>query len=106
MLSQCRSCGQRMDSPRSYGERNRDMANPKVRMYREQSFGHLKGLAGISDRQVAEQLALYAGYVRQVNRRKEKRLPRFGSEAAGTRVTPNWPSARAGSVSTTRGRSR
>src|SRR5438034_308568 len=39
MLSQCRSCGQRMDSPRSYGERNRDMANPKVRMYREQSFG-------------------------------------------------------------------
>jgi len=30
------------------------MANPKVRMYREQSFGHLKGLAGISDRQIAE----------------------------------------------------
>src|SRR5216117_2620707 len=72
MLSQCRSCGQRMDSPRSYGERNRDMANPKVRMYREQSFGHLKGLAGISDRQIAEQLALYAGYVRQVNRLNEE----------------------------------
>src|SRR5213080_4436552 len=72
MLSQCRSCGQRMDSPRSYGERNRDMANPKVRMYREQSFGHLKGLAGISDRQIAEHLALYAGYVRQVNRLNEE----------------------------------
>ncbi len=48
------------------------MANPKVRMYREQSFGHLKGLAGISDRQIAEHLALYAGYVRQVNRLNEE----------------------------------
>ncbi len=68
------------------------MANPKVRMYREQSFGHLKGLAGISDRQIAEHLALYAGYVRQVNRLNEERLPSFGSEAEGMRVTPNSPS--------------
>src|SRR5262249_48697527 len=44
------------------------MANPKVRMYTEHSFGHLKGLEGISDRQIAEHLALYAGYVRQVNK--------------------------------------
>ena len=48
------------------------MTNPKVRMYKEQSFGHLKGLAGISDRQIAEHLALYAGYVRQVNKLNEE----------------------------------
>jgi len=35
--------------------------------YAEQRFDHLKGLDGISDDQIGEHLALYAGYVRQVN---------------------------------------
>src|SRR5215510_1906981 len=61
-----------MTNPRPRVERNREMTNPKVRMYKEQSFGHLKGLAGISDRQIAEHLALYAGYVRQVNKLNEE----------------------------------
>ena len=35
--------------------------------YSAKSFDHLKGLAGISDGQIAEHLDLYAGYVKQVN---------------------------------------
>ncbi len=42
------------------------------RTYREQSFDQLKGLDGISDQQIAEHLALYAGYVKQVNNLNEK----------------------------------
>jgi superoxide dismutase, Fe-Mn family len=36
-------------------------------MYQAKSFDHLKGLAGLSDGQLAEHLELYAGYVKQVN---------------------------------------
>ena len=36
-------------------------------MYQAQSFDHLRGLAGMSDGQIAEHLELYAGYVKQVN---------------------------------------
>ena len=39
----------------------------KATKYQEQKFEHLKGLDGLSDAQIAEHLALYAGYVRQVN---------------------------------------
>ena len=39
----------------------------RVPSYREQSFDRLHGLDGISDRQIAEHLRLYAGYVKQVN---------------------------------------
>ena len=43
------------------------MATHKApKAYRKQEFD-LKGLAGISDAQVEEHLALYAGYVKQVN---------------------------------------
>ena len=35
--------------------------------YSEQPFDQLRGLDGISDEQLREHLALYAGYVRQVN---------------------------------------
>ena len=43
------------------------MARTKAKAYREQSFDHLHGLAGISDDQIAEHLKLYSGYVKQVN---------------------------------------
>ena len=36
--------------------------------YSEQKFDRLDGLEGISEEQVREHLALYAGHVRQVNR--------------------------------------
>ncbi len=42
------------------------------RAYKEQSFEQLKGLAGISDQQIAEHLTLYAGYVKQVNNLNDK----------------------------------
>jgi Fe-Mn family superoxide dismutase len=43
------------------------MIQPKQTIYTEQSFDRLKGLDGISDDQIKEHLALYAGYVKQVN---------------------------------------
>lgn len=43
------------------------MPPAKRKPYSEQRFDHLKGLDGISDDQIGEHLALYAGYVRQVN---------------------------------------
>ena len=43
------------------------MARARAKAYKEQSFDHLHGLAGISDEQIAEHLKLYAGYVKQVN---------------------------------------
>jgi superoxide dismutase, Fe-Mn family len=43
------------------------MPAAKHKPYAEQRFDHLKGLDGISDDQIGEHLALYAGYVRQVN---------------------------------------
>jgi Fe-Mn family superoxide dismutase len=54
----------------------------KVRAYREQDFDHLKGLAGISDGQIAEHLALYAGYVKQVNQLNEELAELRGRDAA------------------------
>ena len=48
------------------------MARTKAKTYKEQKFDHLKGLDGISDKQVDEHLALYAGYVKQVNTLNEE----------------------------------
>ena len=44
----------------------------RYRPYTEQTFDHLKGLDGISHDQIAEHLALYAGYVKQVNALNEE----------------------------------
>src|SRR5687768_8474297 len=54
------------------------MARGKVKTYKEQKFD-LKGLDGISDKQVEEHLALYAGYVKQVNTLNEE-LAKLRSE--------------------------
>jgi superoxide dismutase, Fe-Mn family len=43
------------------------MADTRRGVYSEQQFDRLNGLEGISDEQIREHLALYAGYVRQVN---------------------------------------
>src|SRR6266849_2638593 len=43
------------------------MIQSKRRIYTEQKFDHLNGLDGISPEQIKEHLALYAGYVQQVN---------------------------------------
>jgi Fe-Mn family superoxide dismutase len=43
------------------------MTGAKRKVYAEQRFDGLEGLDGISDDQIREHLALYAGYVRQVN---------------------------------------
>ena len=48
------------------------MAGMKPKTYKEQKFDHLKGLEGISDKQIEEHLALYAGYVKQVNALNEE----------------------------------
>ncbi len=48
------------------------MARATVKTYKEQKFDHLKGLDGISDKQVEEHLALYSGYVKQVNALNEE----------------------------------
>ena len=51
------------------GEGDDAMIQSKRRIYTEQKFDHLNGLDGISDDQIKEHLALYAGYVKQVNTR-------------------------------------
>ena len=43
------------------------MIHAQATGYQEQRFLNLEGLDGISPMQVAEHLALYAGYVKQVN---------------------------------------
>jgi Fe-Mn family superoxide dismutase len=48
------------------------MTQPKRTIYTEQKFDQLKGLDGISDDQIKEHLALYAGYVTQVNALNEE----------------------------------
>lgn len=48
------------------------MAGVKARIYKEQKFDQLKGLDGISDKQVEEHLSLYSGYVKQVNTLNEE----------------------------------
>lgn len=47
------------------------MQSSKATKYQEQKFGHLKGLDGLSNAQIAEHVALYAGYVRQVTRHQD-----------------------------------
>ncbi len=44
----------------------------QVKKYVEHDFSKVKGLAGISDAQVAEHLKLYAGYVKRTNALTEK----------------------------------
>ncbi|HEV8309713.1 MAG TPA: Fe-Mn family superoxide dismutase [Methylomirabilota bacterium] len=52
--------------------------------YKEQVFDQLRGLEGISDAQITEHLALYAGYVKQVNQLNEELAALIGrGEASG-----------------------
>src|SRR5215510_14867946 len=48
------------------------MASAKAKIYKEQTFDHLKGLDGISDPQIDEHLKLYAGCVKNVNTLNEE----------------------------------
>jgi Fe-Mn family superoxide dismutase len=43
-----------------------------VKRYAEKDFSKLKGLAGLSDAQIAEHLKLYAGYVKRTNALTER----------------------------------
>lgn len=54
------------------------MTRAKSKTYTPQSFDRLKGLDGISDDQIREHLALYAGYVDQVNALNERLAAMFG----------------------------
>ena len=65
------------------------MARGKVKNYKEQKFDHLKGLDGISDKQVEEHLALYAGYVKQVNTLNEE-LAKLRGEGKATGKNPEF----------------
>ena len=58
------------------------MARSKPKAYKEQSFDHLHGLAGISDDQLAEHLKLYSGYVKQVNGLNEQLIEMLGQGKA------------------------
>ena len=64
------------------------MARGKVKTYKEQKFD-LKGLDGISDKQVEEHLALYAGYVKQVNMLNEE-LAKLRSEGKALGKNPEF----------------
>ena len=65
------------------------MPRPKVKTYKEQKFDHLKGLEGISDKQVEEHLALYAGYVKQVNALNEE-LAKLRGEGKASGKNPEF----------------
>ena len=65
------------------------MARPKAKTYKEQKFDHLSGLQGISDKQVEEHLALYAGYVKQVNTLNEE-LARLRDERKASGKNPEF----------------
>ena len=65
------------------------MARVKVKTYKEQKFDHLKGLDGISDKQVEEHLALYYGYVKQVNALNEE-LAKLRSEGKASGKNPEF----------------
>jgi Fe-Mn family superoxide dismutase len=65
------------------------MARPKAKTYKEQKFDHLTGLEGISDTQVEEHLALYAGYVKQVNTLNDE-LARFRGEGKASGKDPEF----------------
>ena len=45
---------------------------PEAKVYRERDFSSLRGLAGLSDAQIAEHLKLYAGYVKRTNALTER----------------------------------
>ncbi len=60
-------------------------AHKSPKAYRTQEFD-LKGLAGISDAQIEEHLALYAGYVKQVNALNQELADMLGrGQASGKR---------------------
>jgi Fe-Mn family superoxide dismutase len=65
------------------------MALGKVKTYKEQKFDHLKGLDGISDKQVEEHLALYSGYVKQVNALNEE-LAKLRGEGKASGKNPEF----------------
>lgn len=52
--------------------RGREEVMADVKKYSEQDFSKVRGLAGISDNQIAEHLKLYAGYVKRTNALTEK----------------------------------
>ena len=60
----------------------------KVKTYKEQKFD-LKGLDGISDKQLEEHFALYAGYVKQVNALNEE-LARLRGEGKASGKNPEF----------------
>jgi Fe-Mn family superoxide dismutase len=61
----------------------------KAKTYKEQVFDHLKGLDGISDKQIAEHLELYAGYVKQVNTLNEM-LTEFRGHGKASGKSPEF----------------
>ena len=65
------------------------MARLKAKTYKEQKFDHLKGLDGISDKQLEEHFALYAGYVKQVNALNEE-LTKLRSEGKASGKNPEF----------------
>ncbi len=65
------------------------MGRAAVKTYKEQKFDHLTGLQGISDEQVKEHLALYAGYVKQVNALNEE-LARLRGEGKASGKNPEF----------------
>ena len=65
------------------------MARLKTKTYKEQKFDHLKGLDGISDKQLEEHFALYAGYVKQVNALNEE-LTKLRSEGKASGKNPEF----------------
>src|SRR5919206_2230663 len=65
------------------------MARGTVKTYKEQKFDHLKGLEGISDKQLEEHFALYAGYVKQVNTLNEE-LAKLRGEGKASGKNPEF----------------
>jgi Fe-Mn family superoxide dismutase len=60
------------------------MANRSITVYKATDFSHLKGLAGISDHQIAAHLELYAGYVKNTNKLNEEIAGLVKSRKAAT----------------------
>ena len=65
------------------------MARTKAKAYKEQAFDHLKGLDGISDKQLEEHFTLYAGYVKQVNALNEE-LAKLRGEGKASGKNPEF----------------
>jgi len=71
------------------------MIQSKRRIYTEQKFDHRNGLDGISPEQIKEHLALYAGYVQQVNTLDEELAElRARGRATAHGVTTAWGASR------------